>query len=105
MEIWHSFSNLFRAKEEVNHIEQVEVLQISIVAELTTAIRHRVVTGWSSVQLEISLCGQVPKYVQVDENEVEPVKQKLNLLLCCYESVVHDDVSFLLLFELKKSIH
>jgi hypothetical protein len=26
-------------------------------------------------------------------------------LLCCYESVVHDDVSFLLLFELKKSIH
>jgi hypothetical protein len=105
VEIRHPFSDLFRAEEEVNHVKQVKVLQIGIVAELATAVRHRVVTGWRAVQLEIGLRRQVPKYVQVDENEVEPMKQKLNLLLRCNESVVHDDVSLLLLFELEKSVH
>lgn len=33
------------------------------------------------------------------------MKQKLNLLLRCNESVVHDDVSLLLLFELEESVH
>ena len=33
------------------------------------------------------------------------MKQKLNLLLRCNESVVHDDVGLLLLFELEKSVH
>ncbi len=49
MEIGHSFADLFCAKEEVNHIEQIKVLKIGVIAELTAAVRHSVVAGWCAV--------------------------------------------------------
>jgi hypothetical protein len=61
---------------------------------VTSAIKNFIGGDWYVVE-----------HVQVDENEIEPVQDVLDFLLCGDEGIVEYDVSILLLSQLKQGVH